>query len=459
MKLKESTYVIILASIASFVVAYISAAPAVALPAMAKQFALSNILQNWVVNAFLFSVAIFAVPLGSFSSKIGIKKSFIIGNIIFLLGSIVSTLAFSDWSLLLFRAFQGIGAALIYTTVMSIVNLAVPEKIRGKALGIVVAFVYIGLAIAPVIGGVLSYNFGWPSIFYISIPFVLITILITQLKLKDEWVLSKGEKFDSKGSILWAIAILLFIYGFTIINQFNGIIMVIIGLCLIIGFGIWELKAKSPVYDVKVFKDKKFTSSNIASIISYIATFVVTYILNYHMQYILGMDSQSAGLFLIITPLTMAVVSPFAGKLSDKFNPQKLAAIGMVFVTVSLLILCFLTKDTPMYIIILSMLIQGIGFGIFSSPNTNIIMSSVPPKDTPTASISVTVMRVVGQTMSLAILTIVFAMIMGNVPIIPEYYGLLSFSSQVTCMISVILCIIAIYASLVGVRSAKNLQN
>ena len=457
MNLKESTYVIILASIASFFVAYISAAPAVALPAMAKQFALSNILQNWVVNVFLFSVAIFAVPLGSLSSKIGIKKSFIIGNIIFLIGSIVTGLAWSDWSLLIFRAFQGIGAALIYTTVMSIVTLEVPEEIRGKALGIVVAFVYIGLAVAPVIGGILTYNLGWPSIFYISIPFVLITLIITQWKLDGEWVLSEGEEFDTKGSILWAIAILLFIYGFTIINEFNGLIIAVIGIILVITFGLWEIKAKFPVYDIKVFKDKRFLSSNVASVISYIATFVVTYILNYHMQYILGMDSQTAGLFLIITPVAMAIVSPLAGKLSDKINPQKLAAIGMVFVTFALIILSFLNKDTPMYLIIFAMLVQGIGYGIFCSPNTNIIMSSVPEKDTPTASISVTVMRVIGQTMSLAMLTVIFAIIMGNVPIIPQFYGLLTFSCQITCIISGILCVIAIFASLVGVKSSKKI--
>ena len=457
MDLKESTYVIILASIASFVVAYISAAPAVALPAMAKEFALSNILQNWVVNAFLFSVAIFAVPLGSYSSKIGIKKTFIIGNIIFLIGSIVSGLAWSDWSLLIFRAFQGIGAALIYTTVMSIVTLAVPEEIRGKALGIVVAFVYIGLAIAPVIGGVLTYNLGWPSIFYISIPFVVLTLIMTQLKLNDEWILTPEDKFDTKGSILWAIAILLFIYGFTIINEFNGLIMAVIGIILIIAFGLWELRYKFPVYDVKVFRDKRFLSSNVASVISYIATFVVTYILNYHMQYILGMDSQTAGLFLIITPVVMAIVSPISGKLSDKINPQKLAAIGMVLVTIALIILSFLNKDTPMYLIIVAMIIQGLGYGIFCSPNTNIIMSSVPEKDTPTASISVTVMRVVGQTMSLAMLTVIFAIIMGNVPIIPQFYGLLTFSCQITCIISGILCVIAIFASLVGVKSSKKI--
>lgn len=451
--LKLQDYIILITSIASFFVAFISSAPAVALPQLAGEFGLNNIMQNWVINIFLFTVAIVAVPFGKFSGMYGIKKSYNIGLVLFLIGSVLSALAFSTESLLIFRAFQGIGAAILYNTVTSLVSVAVPEEIRGKALGIMVSAVYIGLAVAPFIGGILTDYIGWRAIFYFSIPFIIVTLLISLAKVKDEWKMYENESFDYKGSILYGISIFLLIYGFTIINETNGLILAIIGAILFISFVYYELKVRHPVYNIRVFKNNKFFSSNLATIISYIATFLVTYVLNYHFQYILGFDESLTGILLLITPLLMAITSPISGNLSDKMNPQKLAAIGMAFVTVALFIFSFLDSTTPIYVIVIAMILQGIGYGIFASPNTNLVMSSVEPRETPTASVTVTVIRVVGQTLSLAMLTVIFAIIMGDVAFVPANYPQLIESSSLACIISTVLCVIAVIASLWGIKS------
>jgi MFS family permease len=167
----------------------------------------------------------------------------------------------------------------------------------------------------------------------------------------------------------------------------------------------------------------------------------------------MGLDSQTSGLLPIVTPLMMARIAPISGRISDKIDPQKLAAIGMGFVTVAILILCFLDESTPLYLIILAMFLQGIGYGLFSTPNTNAIMSSVPKEETPTASASLAAVRVIGQTLSMGLLTVIFAFVMGNVPIVPEYYPLLMASSKISCIISAVLCVIAVCASLVGLKS------
>lgn len=357
--------------------------------------------------------------------------------------------------MILFRVFQGIGAALIYNTVTSIVVMAVPKNKRGRTLGLTIASVYIGLGIAPFIGGILTHHIGWRGIFEFSVPILLSVLLITLLKVKKEWKPFSEESFDKIGSILYGIGILLIIYGFTILNQIIGILLVIIGLIVTIIFIITERKIEYPILNISVFRNKKFVSSNLAAFISYLATFIVTYILNYHFQYIRGLNPEISGLILVVTPVVMAIVSPFSGYLSDKINPQKLAAIGMSFVTLALFILIFLNKSTSLYLIILAMFLQGLGFGIFSTPNTNTVMSSVPPKETPTASVAVTFMRVVGQSMSLAMLTVIFTIIMSNVPIIPKYYGLLILSSQTALIISTGLCLIAIIASVIGIKSKK----
>lgn len=451
-KLDRSDYVILLASIAAFIVAFISTAPTVALPEIANEFGLTNVEQNWVMNLFLFTVAVLTVPFGKISGKIGIKNSFIIGMLLFLVGSILTAFAYDVTSLFIFRAFQGVGAAFAYDVMTTIIVLDVVEDRRGSALGILISCVFIGLALAPVLGGILTYNLGWRGIFYFPIPFCLIVIWLLYNKVKNEWKPYENEKLDKLGCVLYGFGILLTIYGFTVITTFNGLVITLVGGLLLLGFIICELKVKTPVFNIRLFKNKVFLSANSASFISYVATFIVNYLLNYHFQYILGLNPQTAGLILIANPLTMAIIAPISGKLSDRINAQKLAALGMGIVTIGLIILIFLDGTTPIWVIVVAMIFEGVGFGLFTSPNTNIIMSSVPPQESPFASVAVTFMRVVGQSSSLAMLTIIFTLIMGDVVISASNFKNLIVSSQTTFIVSTVLCVIATFACLVGIK-------
>ena len=273
------------------------------------------------------------------------------------------------------------------------------------------------------------------------------------VKIPQEWKTYEGQPIDKLGSILWGIGILTFIYGFTSLINTQGVILTIVGLVILCIFGYYELKQTSPVFNMNLFKNSKFTSSNVAALCSYLAIMVVTTILNYHFQYVRGWNAQMAGMILIITPIIMAIMAPNAGKLSDRIHPQKLAAVGIGIAAVALAILTFLTGETPLYVVILAMVLQGIGMGLFSSPNMNAIMSSVPPKDAPTASASQATMRTIGQTMSLGLLTLVFAWVMGSLQLAPEYASMIVQASQTICLICTVACILAVFASLVGVRS------
>jgi MFS family permease len=170
------------------------------------------------------------------------------------------------------------------------------------------------------------------------------------------------------------------------------------------------------------------------------------------------MDPQFIGLILIVTSGLMAIIAPFSGRLSDKINPQKLSAIGMIFVALSVAILSFLDANTPLYVIIIAMALEGIGLGLFTSPNTNAIMSSVPRKFTSIASATVSTARVVGQTLSLGMFTILLAVIVGSVQVLPNTYPELILSSQIAFIISTVLCIMAILLSFAGIKSKTSLN-
>ena len=446
--------VIFIAALVSFITAFLSNCISVAVPVIAKELLMSNILQNWISTIFLLVIAMLSIPFGKVCGKYGFRKSLLISLIVVMVGVVGSALVTSSEQLLFFRAFQGVGDALLCVASMALIVSGVPPQNRGKALGLNIAGVYIGLSLAPVISGFLTYNFGWRSIFYMVIPLLFIAFWFVY-SLNQEWTTYENEPIDKLGSIVFILGIMLFIYGFTIINTFTGIFAFILGLILLISFVFIELREEYPLFNVRLFKNIRFASSTFASLIGYLATFVITYVLNYHFQYVMNLNSQTAGMILIITPVMMAILAPISGKLSDRINPQKIAAIGMGCVALAIFLLCFLNASTPLYIIVIAMFLQGVGYGLFSSPNTNVIMSSVPKNETPAASASVASVRVIGQTMSLGMLTVIFAIIMGDVPIIPQYYPLLIKSCEIVCMISVGACIVAMISSLLGMKSVK----
>ena len=453
MKFDLETYVVFVSFITSFFAVFLSAGIVLGVPSIASEFGMNNIVQNWIITIALLVVAVFTLPAGQISGKFGVKKSLIAGVLVFLLASIGACLSFSTESFLFFRVMQGIGGAFSNVASMAMVVQAIKPQNRGKALGFTVTGVYLAGSLSPVISGFLVYNFGWRSMFYFVVPFFVLCIALMIWKIPGDWKTYENDKIDSIGYLIYGIGILLFIYGFTTLMTSIGKVCVLIGFILLIIFGYYETKVNTPAFNMRLFKNMKFTSSNVAALCSYLAVAAITTILNYHFQYVRGWNAQMSGLILIITPIIMAIMAPNAGKLSDRIHPQKLAAIGMSIATVTLLILIFLDANTPIYLIVIAMVLQGIGMGLFTTPNTNAIMSSVPPKETPNASAAQSAMRTIGQTMSLGLLTLIFAWIMGSLKLSSQYAGMIVQASQLICLICTIICIVAIFASLVGIRS------
>ena len=271
----------IVGSLASFIAAYTSNAVTMALPELARIFHLSNILQNWTINLYLLTMAVLSVPFGKICAQKGLKKSFFYGAIVFLIGTIGIILAMNTETLLLFRFIQAIGSAAIFVSSVSMIVKAVPDNKRGRTLGINIASLYIGLSLAPALGGSLTYNFSWESIFILTLPISFIVVVLTFLKIKDEWKLNSNDPIYKKRSIFYAIGISAFMYGFTNLNTLNGQIITTIGAIFLIIFTHYKLKQKYPIFNVRLYKNRKFLSSNIASINNYISIFSLSTIINY----------------------------------------------------------------------------------------------------------------------------------------------------------------------------------
>ena len=439
---------LVVASIASFFTPFMGTSVNLALPAIGANFGADAILLNWVVNGFLLAAAIFAVPFGRICDIYGRKKIFTYGIILFTVASFLCALAPSTLSLIVFRVFQGIGSAMIFVTGLAILTSVFPPHERGKAIGINVAAVYVGLSLGPVLGGVLINYLGWRSLFFLMIPFGILVVILVIWKLKGEWIECAGEKFDKLGSLLYSIGLLFVMYGFSDLPNLLGIVMLVLGVIGLLVFVRWELKVDSPVFNVRLFsQNTTFSFSSVAALINYMATFAVTLLLSYYLQYLRGMDAQSAGFILVAQPVLMAIVAPLAGRMSDRYDARIIATTGMALVTLGLFGFVFLNNETSIIFIILSLAILGLGFGLFSSPNTNVIMGSVQRKFYGVASATVSTMRLIGQTMSIGIATLIFALVMGRVQITPEQYPSLLNSIHICFVVFTIICIVGIYAS------------
>jgi len=443
-------FTLVIATLASFMTPFMGSSINIALPSIGKEFQIDAVLLSWIATSYLLAAAISLVPFGRLADIHGRKRIFKYGIYAFTLTSLLCAVSTSAPMLIIFRVFQGVGSSMIFATGVAIVTSVFPPLERGKALGINVAAVYIGLSLGPLLGGFLTQHFTWRSIFLMNVPLGAIIVSLLLWKLKGEWAEAKGEKFDLPGAIIYAMALIAIMYGISLLPATRSLWIIIIGLLGLVAFVKWEGSTQHPVFNLTLFKTNRvFAFSNLAALINYSATFAIAFLLSLYLQYIKALSPQSAGLILIAQPIIMAVVSPFAGRLSDKIEPRIVASIGMTLTTVGLFLFIFLSEESTLISIIASLIVLGLGFGFFSSPNTNAIMGSVERRFYGLASGSVGTMRLLGMMISMGIATVVFAVYLGRVQITVEYFSVFVKAVRVAFMIFAILCFGGIFSSMV----------
>jgi len=446
--MKMSTLVI--ATLASFMTPFMGSSINIALPSIGKEFQIDAVLLSWIATSYLLAAAISLVPFGRLADIHGRKRIFKYGIYAFTLTSLLCAVSTSAPMLIIFRVFQGVGSAMIFATGVAIVTSVFPPLERGKALGINVAAVYIGLSLGPLLGGFLTQHLTWRSIFLMNVPLGGIIAALVVWKLKGEWAEAKGEKFDLPGAIIYGMALIVIMYGISLLPATRSLWIILLGVLGLVAFVIWESRTEHPVFNLSLFgTNRVFAFSNLAALINYSATFAVAFLLSLYLQYIKALSPQSAGLILIAQPIVMAAVSPFAGRLSDKIEPRIVSSLGMALTTVGLSLFIFLSEDSTLVSILASLIVLGLGFGFFSSPNTNAIMGSVDRRFYGLASGSVGTMRLLGMMISMGIATLVFAVYLGRVQITVAYFPVFVKAVKVAFMIFAILCFGGIFSSMV----------
>jgi EmrB/QacA subfamily drug resistance transporter len=441
--------VLIATTVSAFITPFLVSSVNIAIPTITQEFSLNAIMMSWVVTAYLLSAVIFLVPFGRIADIYGRKKIYLAGNALIAVSSFLAARATSYVMLVSARTLEGLAAAMIFGTGIAILISVYPFQERGRVIGINVAGTYFGLSLGPLLGGWLTQYLGWRSIFAIIVPIGIITMAMFFWKVKGEWAEARGERFDFPGTLLYVVAIYAVMHGLSVLPAASGFVAIPGGIVVLVLFIIWELRTDHPVLNMKLFRHNlAFTFSNLAALINYSATYAITFLLSLYLQYLKGLSAEQTGYVLVFQPLMQFLFSPFAGRLSDRVEPRLVASVGMGLCAAGLALLIEINAHTGLGYIVVCLILLGLGFALFSSPNTNAVMSSVSKQFYGVASGTLATMRLTGQMLSMGIVTMIMALYIGPAIIAPGTFPLFIMANRTTFIVFALLCALGVLASL-----------
>ncbi|HWQ80131.1 MAG TPA: MFS transporter [Anaerovoracaceae bacterium] len=441
---------IIVAVFTAFIIPFNGSALNLSIPAMGSEFHVSAASVGWIVTGYLIAAAVLSVPFGRIADLTGRKWVLVTGILSFAVCTGAAAFAGSMAVMLLLRVLQGVAGAMIFSTNTAVLISAFPPDKRGKVLGYSIGATYTGLSAGPVIGGIMNHYLGWRSIFVLTFAVSAAVCMIAFKKLPGGKAEKNGQTMDFLGNILYISMLTLIMFGLSAVTDLSyAKYLILVGIILFILFVRHELKMKSPIVEVRLFANNiGYSFSNLAALMNYGATFALGYLLSIYLQVVKGYDSQISGLILIAQPLMQAVLSPYCGKLSDRVSPFKLASFGMGLCALGLLSFIFISEQYPLPLIIANLIVVGVGFAFFSSPNTNAVMACVEKKDYSVASSILATMRSIGHSVSMAVVTIIVAWQIGNVMLSDAEPGVLVNTMHISFIILTCVCAVGIFISL-----------
>lgn len=434
--------------IAVFLVPFMGSSLNLALPLIVADFSMSAFALTFLISMYLVAAAMFQMPAARLGDLLGRKWLFLVGLTAFGVFTLLCGLSWSGGSLILFRFLSGVGSALVFATNMAILTSVFPKEQRGQALGVNTAVVYFAVAVGPFLGRLMAHHFGWRSIFVVSAILTGVAVTTAFFSIKDEWTESRGEPFDSSGSTVYSLSIGAIVFGFTYLPHALGWALLILGLLGTVLFARIERGTAFPMLKLDIFfHNRHFRLSSLSAMINYSASFAIGFILSLYLQYVIGMTPDRAGLVLIAQPVTQSILSPLGGWLSDRINPSLLTTGGMGGITVGLYLLSRLTPTTPLWHVILILVLVGIGFAMFSSPNVNIIMGSVSRHDSGLASATTGTARLTGQALSMAMTSLIVHHYMGDSELSLDTADLFLPAMQTGFLLFAGICLAGMYTS------------
>ena len=442
----EKRAVLIAASLSAFLTPFMGSALNVAIPAIGNEMQATAVTISWIISAYLLASTVFLLPFGRLADMLGRKRLFLTGVLLFGIASVLCAVSGSVTALIAARAVQGIGGAMIFSTAVSLITSALPPGERGKALGYNTATVYVGLSVGPVAGGFLTQEASWRAIFYVVVVLSAVTWWFGR-RVQHEWSPAQGERFDTVGAVLYCLALTLLMSAVTL--KAAGAVLGVLACALGVAFLVYEGRQQHPLLPLQMFRESTvFSFSTLAALLNYGATLSVGYLLSLYLQTVRGFTPQATGMLLLVQPVVQAAFSPLAGALSDRREPRVVASSGMLLTTLCLLAYALMPYQASILFLAIILALSGLGFALFSSPNVNAIMSAVSSRRYGVASSVVSTARMLGQSLSMAMILLIFTFTLHGKPLSPEHGEALFRSMRIAFGVSTLLSLLGVFASL-----------
>ena len=405
--------VLALSGTATFMTTLDSSIVNIGLPSIARAFGVplsGNI--EWVVIGYLVVIAAVLFTFGRLADMLGRKPLFLAGLAVFTLGSALCGAAPSLGMLIAARCFQGLGAAAILCVNVAMITRSFPAAERGRALGLNMILLALGVSVGPTIGGILTQTLSWRWIFYVNLPIGGLALLAAWRLLTERYRLEQ-QRFDLQGAALLATGLAALTLGLSFGQEWGWGSLRFVGSMGIAAAALaeaaWvERRVPAPVLNPALLRSRVFVLANVSFMISMLALFAVSFLLPFYLEELQGFDTLRSGLLLTPLPLTLALVAPVAGALADRVGSRWLAPLGLAIACAGLLLLSGLTQASSIFYLALCLIVTGIGQGLFQSPNARAIMGAAPPDELGVASGTLATGRVIGQSLSVAVAGAVF---------------------------------------------------
>ena len=355
----------------------------VALPTMAKSLGVGLDGAQWTVSSYLIVISALVLAFGKIADLLGKKQVFLLGFLVFGLGSLLCAFSWSLPILITARSFQAIGAAMFMSTNQGLIVSTFPPQERGRALGFLGTTVAIGTMIGPPLGGIMVEFLGWQSLFLINIPISIFAFIAGSIMLPHEERKSSLAGFDFVGSIFFALFILGLFY-FLLDGQDSGwssplnLAALALAAVFLVAFVLRERRISLPMIDLSIFRSGLFSVSVLCVLFVFCAAFCVNIIQPFYLQDVLGLSPSIAGLVLLAAPLLSGFFAPVGGYFADKIAPELVSIVGLFIELVALVGMCFLGATSSPFLAVACLAVFGIGQGTFNSPNTKLIMAHAP---------------------------------------------------------------------------------
>ncbi|WP_042200564.1 MFS transporter [Paenibacillus camerounensis] len=390
----------------------------IALPVLVKQLNLQVAQVEWVTTGYLMAICAVILFFGKLGDMAGKIRIFRIGTVVFIIGSLLCGLSTSLPFLIVSRVIQAVGASMTMANSQGIVTDIFPAGERGKALGLIGTFVSLGSIAGPSLGGIIVSTLGWEYIFWVNVPIGIIAFVLGMKVLPKDLVRVKST-IDLPGSLLFSFFIITLFAGLLLGQQLGySDVRIITALAAaaasFAAFLLVELRSSAPLLQLSLFKNPLFSLSILCAFLVFAANFCFNIISPFYAQNMLGLTPFSAGFLLMLFPISMVIIAPLSGALSDKIGSEFLTFAGLIVMVIAQFGLARLHEGSSVILVGVWIAMLGVGSGLFQSPNNSLIMSKVPRTQLGSAGSVNSLVRNVGMVVGITIATSILFNVMSS---------------------------------------------